>query len=171
MCETPHDDPPSPTVTRPRQNWPVSPVQPVATPQARSAAVGKRKATSPTNQPAKTERPAPVVAPSPPEESEGTVAVSGLKKHLHQYMQGDTTDPTKLRGSYLNADWRPLEDGSEYELHSKMFGTHHTVVVTHRREQTYRQAILSNKLDNRNLHKLQHPLTVWSPQLKGRRPN
>ncbi|XP_041366518.1 uncharacterized protein LOC121381320 [Gigantopelta aegis] len=152
VCETPND-PPSPTVTWPRKNWPVSPVQPVASPSARSTTVGeKRKATSPTDRPAKAERPAPVVAP--PEESEWTVTVNGLNKQLHQCMQGDTTDPTQLRGSHLNTDWRSLEDGSKYELHDKMFGTHDTVVVTHQRDKTYRQVILPAKLDNKNIHKM-----------------
>ncbi|XP_041366841.1 organic cation transporter protein-like [Gigantopelta aegis] len=83
------------------------------------------------------------------------VAYTGLRATVTLVYgdSGDTVDPKTLRGGHLNADWRPVEDGSEYELHNKLFGNQHTV-VTHKRQQTFRQAILYPKLDNRNLHRM-----------------
>ncbi|XP_041361491.1 gametogenetin-like [Gigantopelta aegis] len=146
--------PPPTSSSTPKTTTPVqrsTTTAPVESPHGLVVPATKRKATSPTTQPAKT-KPPPESAP--PADDEWTIAISGLRRHLHQYIQGDTLKPQLLRGGFSNAHWKPMEDGSSYELHSRIFGKTKGIVVTHRRDQTYRQCILFAELDNRSIHRM-----------------
>ncbi|XP_041350730.1 wiskott-Aldrich syndrome protein homolog 1-like [Gigantopelta aegis] len=147
--------PPPTSTSTPKTTTPVkrsTTTAPVESPLGLVVPATKRKATSPTTQPAKT-KPPPESAP--PVDDEWTIAISGLRRHLHQYIQGDTQKPELLRGGFLNQHhWKTMEDGSTYELHSKIFNETKGIVVTHRRDQTYRQCILFAELDNRSIHRM-----------------
>ncbi|XP_041349311.1 gibberellin-regulated protein 14-like [Gigantopelta aegis] len=99
MCQAPRADPPTSTPRVPtpvkRLTIPTAPVE--STPGLVAA---KRKASSPTTQPAKTKPPQPPTTPNPLEEDEWTLAVNGLRRQLHPYMQGDTAAISTRTGDH-----------------------------------------------------------------------
>ncbi|XP_041378789.1 uncharacterized protein LOC121391117, partial [Gigantopelta aegis] len=80
---------------------------------------------------------------------------------------GDTTDPGKLMGKFLNQGWRPLQDGTDYELHHLRTKEDHSgLVVTHQRRDCYRQAILLRDMDSQTIHRILKAIFVISKVLQ-----
>ncbi|XP_041355510.1 uncharacterized protein LOC121373125 [Gigantopelta aegis] len=108
---------PKPTPVK-RLTLPTAPVESAM--NTAVAAAAKRKAvTPPDDHPAKSKPPAPTIPPPAAEEDVDPweLALGKLKRQFRDYVQGDTTDTKTLRGQ----KWKPLPDGTHYELHTLRF--------------------------------------------------
>ncbi|XP_041355401.1 uncharacterized protein LOC121373025 [Gigantopelta aegis] len=154
MAQSPPPPPASTSTPAPvqRSTLPTAPVE-----QARDpvVAAAKRKATTPAIQPDTDKPPSRQRTPPAQPEDAWKLQVKKIKPAFRHCVQGDTTDPGKLMGKFLNQAWRPLQDGTEYELHHLRTKEGHSgLVVTHRRRDCYRQAILLREMDSQTIHRI-----------------